>query len=480
VAIDGAKNPTDDGHFNFGSELPDQVLTGEDGSYRTIALPWRFVRMHVLALGRTDLAQLETKFEELPEGATETRRDLTMGALTTLRGRVVTADRQPARLSQTVVPRLGADATRVQSHETIAVAAFADDPRAHPDAIVALGRNDPSAIFLDADHAYGKLALTEDRYEVSLRSAQLRFIALIARDQILGVAEIPTPTEAPDLVVDLSLLPQQSLLHTLRLHVRSARDHAPLDGARIHGVAITRWPNGGLGMEILRAGGAEEGPADRDFELPRMPCSIFVWHQGYAWSTLAVDASRAGAPSEATVELEPAAGPLRVHVVDAGGSPLSGAWPRFYRAADHAEARAGSPATDEHGEATCTGLAAGDVVVVMEKEGFAAAAATATIGDEESEAEVTLERGYEVTIHAHTAEGGAAGYGQLSITNEAGVPLYDHFRGDSGPERLSGSKFRLTDGTYTVRCLIPGGDGATQKFVAAPGAIIDVVLAPVR
>jgi RNA polymerase sigma factor (sigma-70 family) len=482
VILEGATKRPDDGErFNIFGQFNDSLGSAEDGTYRSVALPWHFVHMHVLAWGRPELAQLETKFEEVPQGVTEFRRDLTVEAMTTLRGRVVTADGQPARLLQSVVPRLGDDATRVQSHETIAVAAFAEDPRRRADAIQTLGRNDPGLVFLDADHVYGTIAVAEDRYEIPLRSAQLRFIALIARDQILGVAEIPTPPSAPDLVVDLALVPQQSLLHTLRLHVRSARDHAPLDAVHVHATAITRWPNGGLGGEILNFKGSDDGLADRDLELPRMPCSIFVVRDGYAGRNLCVDASRIGAPTEATVELQPVAGPLHVHVVDGGGAPLSGAWPRFYRAADHEEATLiGGNSTDEHGEATFTGFASGELLVVMEKPGYAAAAATATIDDEQSEVEVVLERGYDVTIHAQTAEGRNAGYGQLAITNEAGVPLYDHFRGDSGPIPLAGSKFRLTDGNYTVRCLIPGGDGATQKFVAAPGAVVDVALAPIH
>lgn len=481
VTIEGEKKATNDGHFNFWSELPDNIYTGEDGTYRTNALPWRFVRMHVLAQGRPELAQLETKFEELPDGAIEVRRDLTMEALTTLRGRIVTADGQPARLAQTVVPQLGADATRIQSHETIAVTAFADDPRAHQDSIAALGRNHPELVSLDADRAYGKIELAEDRYEVALRSAQLRFIALIARDRILGVAEIPTPPVGPDLVVNLSLLPAQSLLHSLRLHLRDARDHSPLDEVRVHGIAITKWPNGGLGMEILDLGGSgapEEGPPDRDLILPLMPCTVFMSKPGFATRSLAVDASRANAPKEQTVELEPAAAALRLRVIDPGGTPITGAETSCYRAADHEAARGRAPATDERGESTLTGFAAGGLLVVVEKDGYAAAAATVTIGAEESEAEVVLERGYEVTLSVHGADGKAASYGQLLLTNEAGVPLYDQFGGDHGPTRLNGGKFRLTDGTYTVRCQIPGGDGATQKFVAAPGAIVDVKLGP--
>jgi hypothetical protein len=92
-----------------------------------------------------------------------------------------------------------------------------------------------------------------------------------------------------------------------------------------------------------------------------------------------------------------------------------------------------------------------------------------------------MTKGYEVTVDAHHADGRAVELGQLSITDESGVPLYDSFDlAHAGPTRLFHAKFRLTDGTYTVRCLIPGGEGGSTKFVAAPGAVVEVALAPVH
>jgi hypothetical protein len=206
-------------------------------------------------------------------------------------------------------------------------------------------------------------------------------------------------------------------------------------------------------------------------------------HEGFARRTASIDASRSGAPTELTIDFAPSAGPLVVHLVDEGHVPIAGGFVRVVRAADHEAIMVdGSDATDEHGECRLRGVPAGELLVVVSKPGFAAASAKVTAGEEgETPVDVMMAKGYEVTVDAHHADGRAAEDGQISITDESGVPLYDHFDlAHAGPTRLFHAKFRLTDGTYTVRCLIPGGEGGSTRFVAAPGAIVDVALAPVH
>jgi RNA polymerase sigma-70 factor (ECF subfamily) len=481
ISFDGAIDKPSDTRFGFWGQLSDSEVTAEDGSFRSLSLPWRFARMHVIAHRRPELSQLQTQYEELPAGANEMRRDLTIPALTVLRGRIIGPDGGPAHLAQMVVPKLGADINRTQGHGTVAVAAFAEDPRLKPELIATLFTNDPGQISADPDHAYGTLAIDEDRYEIPLRSTLLRFVAVIARDRLLGVAEIPNPPSRLDVVIDPSLVPDQSLVHGLRLHFCDGRDGSPLEGVVVSGAAIVRDANGQLYIEKLRFGSPKELFPDRELELPRMPCSITMRHQGFVTRSVLIDASRSGAPTELTFDFNPAGGPLIVRVVDEGNAPIASARTRIYRATDHeAVLVENDRSTDEFGESRLTGIPTGSVIVVVQKDGFAPVSASISIGDDDNTVDLVMAKGYEVTLNARSADGTPARYGQLYITNEAGIPLFDHFRFDSGPTLLSNVRFRLIDGTYTVRCLLPAGDGGTKTFVAAPAASVDLVLAPIH
>ncbi len=480
VMLGGAVEAPDATTDAFNADITDFANTAADGVYRSLPLPWRHVKMHVLAHGRPELAQLDLPWEELPSGVHEVRRDLTIPSLTILRGRILGPDGQPARLSQTVVPRLGEDARRTQSKGTIAVVALSGDPRSHPELLDRLGTNDPGLVTLDADHLYGKLLLAEDRYEIPMRSAELRFVAVVARDRLLGAAEIPTPPAAPDVVIDPGLVPERSLLHPLRLHFRDGRDGSPLSGVHVHATTITRGRDGQMGMEILNFGALENPPPDRDLELPLMPCTVEMHHDGFVAHSLALDPSRPGAASELTFDFLPAAsGSLALHVTDEEGAPVVGAWFRVYRGADlEPVVRWDDQPTDEHGDCSLAGLPAGPCTVVVQKDGFVPAAAEASIGHEATPVELTLERGFEVTIQARLADGTPASTGQLAVLNEQGVALYDHFHPRAGPTRLFGRKLRLVDGNYTVRCSLPAIGEGTATFVATPGLEVAVRIEP--
>jgi RNA polymerase sigma-70 factor (ECF subfamily) len=492
ISISGTSGAPDAGaRFSFFGEFDDFTVSGEDGSFRSLPLAWRHASILVWASGRPDLAQLHVS-EELPAGATEVRRDLTLAPLTILRGRVLGPDGQPARLSRTIAPKLGADATRTQSKETIAVAAFEQDPRLHPEIVARLGTNEPGLLSLDPDHVYGALALDEDRYEIPLRSATLKFVAIVARETLLGAAEIPAPTVAPDVVIDPSLVPESSLVHALRLHFVDGRDGSPLAGVAVHAQVVRCPRDGPMTMSILNFGPPKELLPDRVLELPLAPCTIEMHREGFVPRSVAVDASRPGAPSELTIDFRPAGAPLTVNVSDEEGRPVAGARLRIYRASDHEPVvvRSDEP-TDEHGACRLDALPAGECVVVAEADGFASSAATATIAALESIAasdaearaseggetvELELERGYEVTLRVRLEDGAPVLTGQYALLDEQGVPLDDLFHPRYGPRRLSGAKLRVVDGTYTIRCTLPGIASGSTKFVAAPGVVVEVKL----
>jgi RNA polymerase sigma-70 factor (ECF subfamily) len=465
-------------------EFNDFTVTGEDGSYRSMPLPWRHVKMHVLADDRPDLAQLDTAWEELPAGAVEARRDLIVPALERLRGRILGPDGQPARLRDTLLPRLGADARRTQSGVTISVVALAEDPRIRTEVLDLLGGNEPGVVYLDADKVYGTISFEDDRYEIPLRHAALRYVAIVARKALLGVAEIQDSAAGPDVVIDPGLLPERSLLHTLLLRFRDARegkDGAPLARVMVHAVVQSTMRDGRSLTSIVNFGPPGELTPVRLLDLPTAPCAITMSCEGFVTRSLSVDPSRPGAPTELTIDFVAATSPLAVTVVDPDGKPIQGAWIRVYHGADlDPVVPEADRATDEHGACTLAGLPRGPLTLVAQKDGFTPAVARVPEDDETRTATLELEPGYEVTIRAQPKDGPPAPWGLLVVLDEQGVPLYDALHPRLGAaSRLTGRRLRLVDGTYEVRCLVALTFEGATSFVAAPGITVDVELQPI-
>lgn len=479
IFLDGTTERPDDGATGFRFEFQDFAVTGADGRYRSLPLPWRHVKANVhVAKGRPDLGHLETGHEPLPDGLVEVRRDLELPPLATLSGSILGPDGLPARLARTVAPRLGADARGLQSHETIAVAAFAGDPRADPGLLERLGRNVPGLVFLDGDHVYGTLRIDEDRYEVPLRNDKLRYVAVIARDRLLGAAEIPAGRTTLDVAIDPDLVPERPLVHRLRLRLRDGRDGSPLNDVAVHAIARTRMASGQSRTSILHFGPPQELTPDRELDLPLAPCTIEMRREGFVARSLAVDPGRPGAPSELAFEFFPAAAPLAVSVVDLDGAPVAGASIRVYQGTDHEPVvPADDQATDERGACTLAGLARDPLRLVAQKEGFAPAVAQVAAGDAGRSAQIELEEGYDVILRTRLENGLPAPWGLLVVVGEDGVPLYDSLHPRGGPSRLAERTIRLVDGTYTVRCIVPAVGGGSATFVAAPGATVTVEIA---
>lgn len=498
VNLAGSLQPPGDRAPGFTwSELMDGVNVAADGSWRSLPLPWRHVALHVLVRDRADLAQLDVAWEELPPGAREVRRDLVVPALGMLSGRIVGPDGRPARLRDTVAPRLGDDARRVQSAETIAVVALRDDPRARPELLERLGRNVPGLVYLDAGHVYGTLALEDDRYQVELRHQGLRFVAVVARGELLGVAEVPEPLAPVDVAIDPARVPERALVHALRVRLFDGRDGTPLEGVAIHAIATSTTRSGAATMSVLHFGPPQPLDPERELLLPFAPCTIEMRREGFAVRAFAIDPTLPGAPRELDVGFHPAGGPLEVAVAAPDGTPVAGAWLRVYSGRD------GEPllpdedrTTDEHGRATLTGLPEGPLTVVAEaREGFApgvgrSEAAPAEEGAFETSGSppvarrvaIVLEPGYDVRFDARLADGRTVERATLRLLDEEGVALYDaaHPR-MGGQRRFTGRGVRLVDGSYTVelRALGPVDAAGREEFVAAPGLEVQVGLTPI-
>jgi len=298
---------------------------------------------------------------------------------------------------------------------------------------------------------------------------------------VLGSAAIPDPPAAPDILIDLALLPERSLIHPLRLHLRDARDHSPLVGVGVHAVTLTRAADGNFGMQILNFGAPQNPPADRDLELPISPCTLNFHKEGFVARVVDVDPTRPGAPTELTIELSPPAGSLVLHLTDAGGQPIAGAFARVYALDGDAREPCGVDASsDEHGVLDLGGLRGGEGLVIVWKEGFAPSSAEFAIDAPTQVLDLELDAGYEVPLEVRLPDGTKAATGNYSVENVGGDPLYDFLRGSSLTWRkLDGARVRLVDGTYRITCRIPGQFEGSTEFVAAPGASVAVKLAPI-
>jgi hypothetical protein len=327
----------------------------------------------------------------------------------------------------------------------------------------------------------GTISLEEDRYEVPLRHTTLRYVVVVARMEVLGVGEIPQAPLSVDIVIDPSLVPERSLVHELLLHFRDGRDGSPLSGVQVHAITNSRNRDGRTTMGVLNFGSPRDPPADRELELPLALCSISMECEGFVPRSITIDPSRRGAPSELTIEFLPPGGSVAVIVEDEEGHPVSEASIRTYRGSSReCEVLGRDATTDERGEYSIAQLPAGECIVVAEKEGFAPAASSVTVDGEGTPLDLVLERGFEVTLKARLADGTPGPSGLFNLEDERGLPLYDNFLPHARAVRLSSARVRLTEGTYTIRCVVLGAYEGSTTFVAAPEALVEVELQPIR
>jgi hypothetical protein len=415
-----------------------------DGRYRTLPLPWRDLGVFCHAPGfiSQDRWQLVIPLDEA-----EHREDFTLQRTVRLEGAIVRSDGAPARLS-TIDRPLFFCASNVEPTSK------SGDPRMLGD---------------------GELDLERDRW--STESERAMWISLWCDRTLLGRAALTEAEPAPDLVVDLSLLPEPEPRTTLELVVVDGASGAAVSEYQLEVARLLREALEGGEPSSRRTVTDAEGRTRIEGMRPGR-YEVVVRAAGFAPRFTVVQARRDGAPIE--IELQAGSERIAGTVVHVAGAPRTG-WnvdllaPDGTVALPHPEYRA---VTNAAGAFEFPGVPPGDYLVVASappRIGAAAgapAAARSRAGDRD--VRLVVQPALQVTATLRFPEGVFPMY-QLRVRDEGGVPLLDHTR-PAQCIRCAGTTqtLLLPSGACSIEVLAPRHHGGPQRFVAIDGGEVVV------
>lgn len=482
----GSSGAEDPQRFRFGGEW----TTDADGRYRTASLPWRKVHACVMpmTLETMDLLRCEThEVPAIPEGAREWQHDIVVPRIVRIEGAIVGLDGAPARLASTLLPRMTDGERLRQSRETIAVVALDADPRT--DAAV-LARVEPAdgsmrvTVGGRLGWGYGSIDFERDRYSVLLREAGTRWLALVARDGLLGIVALPDESElvdgvGPELPIDPSLLKGAPRMVELLVRARDAegqpKEHVSIRafsagfderGRPSHASPSVRP----LGSPVAAGAMPIDEPADQRLALEPGDWWLECYGGVAANRYVRLSLREGMEPLDLTVAFADARGGLVGVVVAADGTPAAEAKLRLYRIPVEARAEpnggVGSPGeTDLAGRFSITEAAAVPSLLVVSSDGHAPlvlrvdpAASGAAIAAAVP-IEARLASGHEIAIRVRREDDATLGYTRWQLLDGDGVPLIDddYPRWTRSLHWGATSTVRLLAGSY--RLIVRGPDG---------------------
>ncbi len=429
---------------------------GPDGTYRTLAVPFRVFSFQ---FGATGYVMQWTRTPGsggdlvVASDVHDHQEDCTLDPAPRLSGAIVNLDGSPARLATTDRPLEVVGSLR--SPET-----------ATPALVTGL---------------HGTVERANDRYEFACESGRPAFLSIWSRGVLLGWAAVPPQGAGPELRIDLARAAAPPVAASLALEV--------VDGATGRPI-----PEFTLALSFDSLASNAPGVADsepRVFRDESGRARLDALNPGkYVLTVRAPDfAARCVFVASQT---EPDALPLRVEmrrakasiagrVVDRGGAPLVGAT-LCLRASDGGLALALPEClarTNDAGAFRFDGVPEGDWFVVADYDGLAPAASHARDGD--ANVVVTLEPGVLVGVTVALDESTKGDLNWLRIVDEHGIPVVDEHRpGRFVVRRGSGTtKHRLAEGLYSIEFASPKWRSETVRFRATAGAKVFVpLLAP--
>ena len=419
----------------------------DDGTVRTMAVPchWFTVQASIfppskpgtLEPGEGGYKEIRIPWTRIPDDQHEWRLELKFERAVGLSGRIVAQDGAPAGLASRLQPQLIDAEIERQSRETLAVVALTGDPRR--DANVLRSVSSWSGGFMTgADYGYGTLDLAHDRYTIDRPPPTARFVALLARNELLGAAEIPAGGAGPDLPIDLARLPEEPLVRLVRFTATNALDGKPLDQVQIDLVCRPAHPLAGQSTQMLNEPDERRAnpPVVHELSLPIGTAVIRTYRYDFAGDYLTAEIPPGEEPLELTLALQPAGkAAIRGEVVDSDGRPVARALLRLYRKADLkpvSNQRQRMPgASDSSGRFEVHDLPAADYLLAAQaplttalEKSLAPAVLTVAAREQPELCRLVLPPGIECELDVSFSDGVGRGV-QLRALDGEGLPLID-------------------------------------------------------
>lgn len=433
------------GQQRSGSTLG-MVTTGADGRYRSYPWPSRDLTVSCYAQGYQSGERWQVTIHA---DEREHREDFTLAPLVRREGAIVRADGSPAGL-------------RLVERELLFCASSIEPT---PDV------GDPKMM------GGGELDRERDRW--STDSERVRWVSLWCERTLLGKAAVTEESPAPDLVVDLALLPAPRPKRTLVFEVVDGANGAPVASYAVEFTRTVVEAQSDRGKTLHRQVDDEHGRCEFS-ELEDGRYDVVVRADGYAPKIATLAAPRDPLAAPQTIELRAATAALAGVVVDQAGQPCAGIfidlltpdgsvalpWPEYRVTSNSAGAFA------------YAAVPPGDYLVAASppqrraEHGLAPAVAAARGGD--TDVRVTMAPAVRVEVAIRFPTGVFPMY-QCRVRDESGRPVFDHTR--PGAWTLCAGESQtlwLAEGVHTVEILGERHASAPVRFHARDGAKVEV------
>jgi RNA polymerase sigma-70 factor (ECF subfamily) len=430
------------------------ALCGPDGTYRTLAIPFRVFGFQFGAAGysarTTRRAGIGGELV-VASGVHDQQEDCTLEPAPHLRGAIVNLDGSPARLAATDCPLEVVGSIR--SPETM------------------------SALTLGSR---GTIERANDRYEFACESGRPEFLSIWSRDLLLGWAAVRPQGDGPDLRIDLARAAAPHVPASLALEVVDGTTGRPISEFTLELTFDSIASGAGsLADPEIRVVHDESGRVRLDALNPGT-YALTVRAPEFASRCVFVPSRTEPDAPSLRVEMRRAKASIAGRVVDRDGAPLVGAT-LCLRAPDGGLALAPPEClarANGDGAFRFDGVPEGDWFVVADHEDLAPAVQHARDGD--ANVIVTLEPGVLVGFTLVPDEGTQLGGHWRRILDEHGIPVVDEHRPGRFILRLrSNTPQRLTEGLYSIEFVSPKWRSETVRFRATVDAKVVVpLLAP--
>jgi hypothetical protein len=370
----------------------------------------------------------------------ERRVDMQLERAPVAHGKLVLADGSPAKVA-----------------EHAAKLADPHDPEAKPSVVAT--HYDPRT---PGPRVEGQILEAADAYEVVLNDKGLRYVALLFKNKVLGLAPLgDSKAAAPDIVVDWSKAPKPVPRGTLEVAARSREDGTPLTSYRLRlapaaarrGEAIATSFDVSSATGRRRVEGLEAG-------VYRITVSAF----GFETTTITFEVKPDPDPNDAEVAVPAAWATVAGRVTDPSGKALDRArvllLPKDLDVpAGHSPPPPATAFTNAEGAFRFEKLGFGSYTVLAESAGFAPASVRADARPSAENLAVMLPPGFAVEVIPE----GRAGPFTLAITTSAGLRIFGAGAGDGA---LFDSKItvRLVRGRYDATIGGAGFGKVTKSF----------------
>lgn len=404
-----------------------EAVTDADGRYTFLPLP--YTQFQVSAYAEGYAARRAERIEVDPR---ETQRtiDFDLQPARVLTGRIVDPGGRPSSLGETLLQRAMASAS------------------APPPVLVCVSSTAPSTIdsFRVEIHRVGEVDLAEHRFEIQMKpdGESERFISLWYRESLLTETAVAPDAEEVEIVVDVSLLPEEPHWIEVELRAIDSATGEPVSEFKYESQELVRGFGG-----FVRTSKNGTGPGSILVEAGRR-YRLSIDASGYAAHRATFGFGDDSTHEVIEIALRPATATLRGQVRTQAGEPLLAADVFVYDPTSTPPLVVAHTHSDRDGLYEVPGLGVGDHWVAVDLKEWVPIGHRITVDSETPTLDFELFPGERFEFRAKNTPHGCA----LRVLGPEGLPIVDDNR--NGTSRFGGGALLLDPReTYTLVLVAP-------------------------